>query len=286
METKLTSENVFEEKLTSNFFVKKAAIAGVREGSVIEFKYVLLDEGIGLPLNEWVFQNPVAPTLWSEFEASVPTFIEYKKLAQGWTPYSLAKEELKNERLNISYIERGPANAAVTTSTAENINVDYSTNILHFIQENVPALKPEPFVASVRDYLSKISFDVKAVYNTTVVANGPTYKLVNTTFQERNKSWERLGKDLLEDTYKDILGSSKFTGAQTVSCIEGKSTPLDKTAAIYAYIGKNYQVSDFDYFWKSQTMDHLTKDRKGTPTDLNLLFINMLHRANVNAYPV
>jgi len=158
VETKLTSENVFEEKLTSNFFVKKAAIAGVREGSVIEFKYVLLDEGIGLPLNEWVFQNPVAPTLWSEFEASVPTFIEYKKLAQGWTPYSLAKEELKNERLNISYIERGPANAAVTTSTAENINVDYSTNILHFIQENVPALKPEPFVASVRDYLSKISF--------------------------------------------------------------------------------------------------------------------------------
>jgi len=109
---------------------------------------------------------------------------------------------------------------------------------------------------------------------------------VNTTFQERNKSWERLGKDLLEDTYKDILGSSKFTGAQTVSCIEGKSTPIDKTTAIYAYIGKNYQVSDFDYFWKSQTMDHLTKDRKGTPTDLNLLFINMLHRANVNAYPV
>lgn len=285
VETKLSGENIFEEKLTSQYFVKKGAIPGVKEGSIIEFKYVLLDEGIGLPLNEWVFQNPIAPTIWSEFEASVPTFIEYKKLAQGWTPYTLAKEELKNERLNISYIDRNDG-GLVSTSTSQNINIDYTTNILHFIQENVPALKPEPFVAAPRDYLSQISFDVKAVYYTSVVANGPTYKLVNGGFKPLNQTWERLGKDLLEDTFHDVLSSSKFTGEETEKCVAGKSTAFEKTSAIYEYIGKNYQASDFDYFWKSQTMDNLTKNRKGTPTDLNLLFINMLRRAKVTAYPV
>jgi len=67
VETKLSAENIFEEKLTSQHFVNKGAIPGVREGSVIEFKYTLQDEGIGLPVNEWVFQNSIAPTVWSEF---------------------------------------------------------------------------------------------------------------------------------------------------------------------------------------------------------------------------
>ncbi|MBC7774022.1 MAG: DUF3857 domain-containing protein [Phycisphaerae bacterium] len=285
VETKLNGENVFDEKLTSQVFVKKAAIPAVREGSVIEFKYTVLDEGIGIPVDEWVFQNAIAPTIWSEFEASVPTFIEYKKHAQGWNSFALAKEELKNERISISYVDRGEV-SVVTTASSQNINVDYTTNIMHFIQENVPALKPEPFVASVHDYLSQISFDVRAVYQTTLTPSGSSYKLVNGASKERNQTWERLGKDLWEEVYDEVLNSSKFTGSDAAKCIEGKSTPTEKTAAIYSFIGKNYQTTDFDFFWKSQTMDNLTKNHKGTPTDLNLLFINMLRRAKVNAYPV
>jgi hypothetical protein len=119
-----------------------------------------------------------------------------------------------------------------------------------------------------------------------VVPNGPTYKLVNGSYKERSNTWEQLGKDLWEDTYHDVLSSSKFTGSETAKCIEGTTGSAEKTAAIYAYIGKNYQNTGYDYFWKSQTLDDLTRNKKGTPTDLNLLFINMLKRAELTAFPV
>jgi hypothetical protein len=266
VETKLSSDNIFEEKLTSRYFVKKGAIPGVREGSVIEIKYTLQDDGVGLPVSEWVFQNSRAPTVWSEFEASVPTFIEYKKFAQGWTPYALAKEEEKNERILR--------------------DVNYAVKILHYIQKDVPALNPEPYVASNRDYLSKITFDVNGVYKISLVSNGASNRLDLGIYEARNDSWSQLGKDLLEEDYKDVLSSTKFTGSETARCIEGKKTSLEKAASVYEYIGKNYEATDYDYFWKSQTLDHLTKNKKGTPTDLNILMINMLRRADLNAFPV
>ena len=34
--------------------------------------------------------------------------------------------------------------------------------------------------------------------------------------------------------------------------IEGKKTSLEKAASVYEYIGKNYEATDYDYFWKSQ----------------------------------
>lgn len=284
-ESKLGGENVFDEKLTSNYFVKKGAIPSVREGTIIEFKYTVSDDGVGLPVHEWFFQDPVAPTVWSEFEASIPTFIEYKKFSQGWTPFSLAKEELKNERMNISWMDRG-GSSVVVTNVARNVNIDYQSNVMHFIQENVPALKPEPFVASVKDYLSQISFDLKVIYKTTVSSNGPSYQLVNAGYKEINQSWQKLGKELLEESYEDAMNSTRFTSADAVNCMNGKSTPLEKATAIYAFIGKNYQAEKYDYFWKTQTMDELTHDRKGSPTDLNLVFINMLRRVKINAYPV
>ena len=61
---------------------------------------------------------------------------------------------------------------------------------------------------------------------------------------------------------------------------------MEKTAALYEYIGKNYQTIDLHYVWPTQTIERLTKDRKGSATDLNLLFINMLRHAGISAWPV
>ena len=284
-ETKLGGSNVFDEKLSSDHFVKKVAIPGVREGSILEFKYTISDEGIGLPVQEWIFQNPVAPTLWSEFKSSVPMFIDYKKFAQGWTPFTFTSEEPKEEKINIVYFERDNT-AKVTVSSSKNIQVDYTANTMHFIQENVPALKAEPMVASVYDYLSKISFDVRATYQTSVVSFGTNYKLVNGSSKSYNRTWDGFGNSLIEDHYDDFLNGSRFTGAEAEKSVSGKINATEKTVAIYELIGKNYQPTVKDYFWKSQSMEDLTKNKKGTPTDLNLLFINMLRHVKLKAYPV
>ena len=283
VESKISKDNVFDEKLTRSRMVKKITIPAVREGSIIELKYTLTDEGTGI--QDWAFQREDIPTVWSEFEASVPTFIEFRKMSQGWEPFSLTEEGSKTDYVNISFNTR--SNGLVVDSKNVNARVEYQTNNMHFIQENLPALKPEQFVPSVRDYLSQISFDVRAVYQTDLVhTGGDNYRLENRAFRERNISWERLGVEMLEDVYGDLIKSEKHTDAETKKCVAGLTTGAEQIAAIYAFVGQNYQDSGRDYLWPSQKLDELVKNRKGTATDLNLLFINMLRRAGIKAYPL
>ena len=220
VETKLEKNNVFEERLTRSRMVKKMTIPAVREGSIIEYRYTVVDEG-AVGIQDWMFQRVDVPTIWSEFEVSVPTFIQFRKMSQGWVPYSLAEEAQKKEIININYVER--SSGYVVSSKAQNIRVDYMTNTMHFIQENVPALKPEPFIGSLKDYLSQINFDIQAVYETSVVPSGQSYSLVNNGFKERTNRWERLGEEMLEDAYNDILRSPKYTAEATAACVAGKT---------------------------------------------------------------
>lgn len=284
VETDLKKDNIFVDKLTKNQFHTKFTIPGVKEGSIIEYSYTLTNQGgVGM-LDGWEFQQIGVPTIWSEFTASIPTFVQFKKMSQGWVPFSLAEETLSNLTESITYIQRGQGLGS--GSTARNITLEYTANKMHFIQENVPALKTEPYVNSARNYVSRIDFDVEAVYKTDFIPSGTTYRMVNTSPTEYNRSWNSLGQDLLEDVYGDMLKSEKHTATTAKECTAGLSTNAEKVAAIYSYIGKNYQLKKLNYIWKTQELDALVKERQGTPTDLNLLFINMLRRAGGQAWPV
>ncbi len=285
VETELEKANVFEESVTKNYLLTKFVIPTVKEGSIIEFTYTWKTQGgIGMP-DEWVFQKEKIPTIWSEFEASVPAYIEFKKMSQGWVSFSLAEEGQSNETLNLKIRDRGAG--LVVSTNIENINLEYTVNKMHFIQEDVPALKTEDYVNSPADYLSRISFDIQTVYDTDVVPSGPAYKIVNTLPTAYNRTWFVLGRELLDDVYEKDLESSKYTEEMAKACTVGKTTNPEILTAIYEQIGKNFVVkNDFDRIFKSQTMESLVKDRKGTPTDLNLLLINMLGKVGVEAWPV
>jgi len=267
VEVKLDKSNIFEEPITKNFNLTKFVIPGVKEGSIVEYSYTLVSAGgIGMP-DEWIFQKEDVPTIWSEFDSSVPAFIEFKKMSQGWEPFTLAEESQGEELIGG--------------------DLRYTVNKLHFIQENVPALKPENHVNAPRDYLSRISFDIQAVYDIDVISAGNSYRIVNGLPTDFNRTWKVLGSELLEDVYDKDITSSKYTDEAAKSCISGKTTNQEKLMAIYEHIGTDYQVrGDYDRIFKSQPIETLVKDRKGTPTDLNLLFINMLGKVGIKAWPV
>jgi hypothetical protein len=268
VETELEKANIFDEKITRSRLLRKFSIPAVREGSIIEYKYRLVSSGdIGLPTDEWAFQRIAVPTLWSEFESSIPTFIDYGKISQGWVPFLVAEESEATEKIPGERIE-------------------YNVKRMHFIQQNVPALKPEPHVGSLNDYLSKIFFDIKTIFNIDVVPSGGIYRITNGMYKEYNNTWIKLGKEMLEDAYQDPIKSSKYTENLLKECIVQKVTPADKTAGIYEYIGKNFTVREWDYVWMTQEIEKLTKERKGTPTELNILFINLLRKADITAWPV
>lgn len=265
VETKIAKENIFDEKITRTRRLKKLTIPGVKEGSIIEFKYVRTNMSVDLP--NWTFQYVDIPVVWSEYEASVPSFFEFSKMAQGEVPFSVATEELKNNTVT---------------------GMAYNSVEMHFVQEKIPALKPEPFMFSIRDYLSQINFDIRAVYRPEAQAtgNGYGFRLINGAPMELNRSWEKLGEELLEDVYDAPLKPTKFSTEEAAKCTAGKTTTAEKVAAIYEFTGKNFQVQDIDWLGTTRSQEELIKNKKGTPTEVNLLFINMLRRANITAFPL
>ncbi|MBL7826042.1 MAG: DUF3857 and transglutaminase domain-containing protein [Saprospiraceae bacterium] len=265
VETKISKDNIFDEKVTKTRRLKKLTIPGVREGSIIEYKYTVTNVSYDIP--NWTFQRLEIPVVWSEYKASIPSFFEFSKLSQGEIQFVIADVIQKDN----------------TTS-----GLHYYTTEIHFAQENIPALKPEPFMTAETDYLSQINFDIRAVYKPELQAGGNaySYRLINGAPLETRRSWEKLGEELLDDVYATPLNSEKFTESIAITCTAGKTSTAEKIASIYEYIGKNYQSNGYDWIWMSQTMEKLTKDKKGTPSELNLLMINILRRAGIQAFPV
>ena len=283
VETELTKENIFDEKLTKEWRLKKFIIPGVKEGSIIEYKYSILSQGVGV-LNNWEFQDMDMPTIWSEFDAQIPTFIEYKKAYRGWTPFTLNEEEIKTSDINLKY-----SSDLGFARSSDMIQVEYEVSRMHYIQENVPALKAEPFMPSERSFLSQIDFNISSFYKTRLEPFANKYRIVNTLPQPYNASWEKLGDDLLEDVYDGFISSSKVTQDLAVEITAGKTTAIEKVLAIYGYLGKNFAVVGNPFHespYSTQSLSSLISTKKGSTSDINLLCINLLRQAGLEAFPI
>jgi hypothetical protein len=282
METKLEKGNVFEEKITKSRNLTKFTIPNVKEGSIIEFKYsIASDDGY---LHDWTFQRLNIPTIWSEYKAEIPSYVDYSKNAIGAVPFTLAEEENIVQSTQMTWTER--SEGRVTTTTPHSEKVLYNCKNLHYIQENIPALKPEPYMAAPKDYLSQINFDIKAVYKSRMVPEADGYHIINAGFKTFNNSWAGFGKEMLEDVYDDVLKDTRNTTDLAKTAVDGKTAVMEKISAVYAYLGVNFSKTAYDYIWLTSTIGDLVKFKKGSATELNLLYINLLNKNGLNAWPL
>src|SRR6478609_9999284 len=76
--TPLDERNIYEEKLEKGWFLKKFAMPDVREGSVIEIKYIL-ESSFLFSLPSWDFQQRI-PVLYSAYKAKMIPYYTYVHL--------------------------------------------------------------------------------------------------------------------------------------------------------------------------------------------------------------
>ena len=80
--TKLKSEGEFEEKVNKYWSKKKITLPNVKEGSVLEFKYTIRTNNIGM-LREFDFQTDI-PVDYSEYKTYVPEYFIYNTKMKGF----------------------------------------------------------------------------------------------------------------------------------------------------------------------------------------------------------
>ena len=264
IETKLGKVNIIEERISDVWSLTRFTIPGIKEGCIIEYQYLkTLRNFTSLP--SWTFQRMETPTIWSEYEVDAPKFIEFSKTATGAIPFSLTTEKQYS----------GTASGIV-----------YEMTIMHFIQENIPALRPEPYMYAPEDYLSQINFEIKAIYSIYIENRGATRFVANGKILRINQTWKQFGQNMLQHAYRQLSIVPEDTLDFVDSVLMGKNTHLDKLTTLYEFIGTNFTHVSSDYIWLTDKFSEIIKAKKGSAAELNLLLIKLLRKNGVTAWPL
>ncbi|WP_128546497.1 DUF3857 domain-containing protein [Larkinella soli] len=126
---RLTKDAVFGERRTCPVRVRRFTLPAVKEGSVIEFRY-LIESDFFHEFREWHFQQEI-PVRWSKYNFNMVPGIEYRILFQEF------------EQLAVDKTQRTPG------------GIKYQ-----WAMKNVPALREEPYMSSPENYHSRVWFEL------------------------------------------------------------------------------------------------------------------------------
>ena len=275
VESKLKNDGIFREQYDANHEFVKVTCPNVREGSIVEISYNVNSPFL-FNFQDWEFQNTI-PTVLSEYRAQIPEYFTYDKYMQGYVPLDLNEETSSQNSIRLTSFERDNSRFAVTGSQAVTSQIDYTDKKFRWISNDVPAFKPEPFMASISDYLSKMNFELAYV------------KFPNEPVKPYMGSWTDINKSLQEsDHFGAEIKSNGFLKKIAEEITAGLTSPEEKIAALCNYVKLNmvWDGSQRMYTSSASTLKKVHDEKKGTSAEINLLLASLLDKADLEVYPV
>ncbi len=269
--TKLSKSSRFKEELSDRWTLEKFTLPEVKEGSVIEYTYTITSDFI-FQLRDWQFQATI-PTLWSEYQVTIPEYFDYKQLSQGHIPFDIKEQDASGGSIN--FLSTNRSTNGVTRSTVASRTVEFENHIFRWAAKNVPAFKTERYLTCVDDHISKIEFELSTIR----YPGNPIEQVMDTwgTLEKKLKEHERFGLAVKRaGYYKDEL-------AILQSATDGEMETMQQ---IYDFIQQRMEWNGNRSKYVSVSLKKAFEERKGNSGDINLLLVSMLRSAGLQANPV
>ncbi len=168
----------------------------------------------------------------------------------------------------ISYLVQYNPNYKVNVSR---INNDQS---IKFEMGSIPALTDEPFMDAREDYIQKVIFQTtKYTGSVGVIKYMTTWKEVNRELYGRSDFGRQLKIKI--DECQDFINTS----------LNGK-TELEKVQLIHHYVSGNLAWDGINSLIADGGIKNLWKKKTGNSAEINLLLVNLLREAGLQAYPM
>ncbi|MBT1706926.1 transglutaminase-like domain-containing protein [Fulvivirgaceae bacterium PWU5] len=242
VETDLSKDGIFKEKFNRNINLQKFTFPNVKEGSVLEYSYTLVSEFI-TNFPDWQFQYDV-PVRRSEYWALFPEYFTFQKYMQGYIAPTVYEVKSKN-------------------------NTDFRIDAHHWVTENVPAFKEEPFMTCKSDYVSKINLALSHI----TIPGQPIKEIMGT--------WQKLNTTLLEsDGFGKTIAGSGFLKKKAEELTVGMTDPQQKVAAIFSYVQKSLEWNGTKDMY-ADNLKTVFENKKGTAADINLALASMLEKLDI-----
>jgi hypothetical protein len=265
VETKLDKSSLFKEQLSENWVARKFTMPAVKEGSIVEIQYTVTSDFIDV-LDPWEFQGS-APSLWSEYNLSVPQFFTYAFLSHGYHGMYINERSNRTE----SFTVRDTRGAGAS----DVFNFNSGVTDYRWVMKDVEGIKDEGYTSALKNHLSAIDFQLTS-YNEPL------------TPQNFRSSWTQVAKELLEsDRFgKNLETNNNWLKDELKDVIAGAKDDKEKAHRIFAYVRDNFSCSNSRGIYLSQPLKNVFRSKKGNTSDINILLTAMLRSADFTAEPV
>ncbi len=267
--TKLKSDGEFDEKINKFRSRKKITMPNVKEGSIIEYSYLITSPNIG-SLRDWDFQSSI-PVNYSEFKTYVPEYFEYKPIQKG---FIFPKVTSEKKEQTISYFYKPTFTAGGDNSTTQEKLVFVETKTTS-IAQNLPAMKEEAFVNNIDNYTSSVSNEILSV------------RYPNQPYKNYATNWETVAKKIYEyDDFGLELGKTGYFEDDLKAIISGITTQNEKITAIFNFVKTKVKWNNYTGYGCDDGVKKAYKDGTGNIAEINLMLTAMLRYAQLDANPV
>ena len=265
--SKLEKNSVYKSELVKDVTILKFSMPNVKEGSIIEVRYTITTPFYNL-LREWKFQSEI-PTLWSQYEVTVPSLFNYVLDQQGFKEYDMKESKTKNENYRIHI----PGDPFSNNSRIINMNSDVYYNF--WAIKNLPALKAEAYTSSLNNYIQKIDFQMKSI------------KWPDGTIDDRMGSWQTFSEKLLKEEYfgRDLQGVN-LSPSELNNRLKTIASEEEKAVTIYKYVRDNFTCTDQSAIYVENNLRKVSQNKKGNVAEINLLLTNIYKSHGFTADPV
>ncbi|HNW56585.1 MAG TPA: DUF3857 domain-containing protein [Bacteroidales bacterium] len=252
IETKIPKKNFIIEKTSEFDKTLKFNFPDVHEGSVVEYSYVINYKGSAISsLVPWMFQSDI-PVINSLLRVSYPEYFKYKTTLSG---------SAKDVRMN------------VTTKKAFYFGKYVDIYSIICSSSDMPAFKPEPYIMSEKEHLTKIAFELASV------------EFPNTSYQELSPTYSTLTTKLLERKDFGIPLKTNLKSLAEQVTVNQKDY-LSKLKEIHKYVSNNILWNGVMDFTSYSSLKSVIRKEKGNSAEINMILIDMLRSVGIKADPL
>jgi len=271
VKTKMKSDGEFDEKVNKFWGRKKIALPNVKEGSIVEYSFVITSPNFG-KLFDWSFQSTI-PVNYSEFKTYIPQYYVYNANQKGFI-FPKVVVEKNNRTLNYIYREGSVPGGSIIHSASQE-KLDFEETRTTYTAENLPAMKDEIFVNNVENYTSSISHELSMV------------KYPNAPLKSYSTDWEAVTKKIYN--YDDFGPELKKTGYfedDITTALKGVTAREEIIATIFSYVKSNVKWNGFNDYSCHDGVKQAYKNKTGNTAEINLMLTAMLRFAGIDSNPV
>ena len=268
--TKLNKKELIKENFSKNILLNKFTLPDLKEGCIIEYKYTIKSPYDNM-LHSWAFQDDEYPTLWSEYQVTLPHLYSYAIVKKGaYRTLAVDSSMLKYKSYTIL------AHSNNGYSRSEIINTSGDAKWFLWAMKEVPSYKVQSFVANPNDHIAEYEFQLQSI------------KYSEQTVVRRIKSWYETANSLLQsENFGQIIDKEKNDWIEKeVNAITGAKEGAEAANLVFKYLRDNFIASNNNSIYLTDEPKKIFKNKKGNIADINLMLTAMLYNKGYIAEPV